>query len=716
MAIDSANKRSSAINPMLPFRGMLPIPDGAIDSADRAHADFTYGGIAFVTFVVGGLELTIQADFGRDETFSGGDITEYILSAEWQYGMTDSYAEIAQPATATIVFSNREGQFNPENVGAELLTNGDFASWSGDNPASWSVTGESGSDPHVNEVGAGESNGGTGTGTANLYSSDTDTIAISQNILTSGLTYRCELNIDTAITGAIGVYSGTTLVSPILYTLTGAKAFYFVADSSTFKIQSSGATDITIDNVSVKLAGTFTGRLNKGVMMRIRGTFDNITYTLFQGRVASVQPTIGSHRERQFTVTLQDAMLDLLDAEFKPQLLTDTSADASIAPIFDEAVIPYPYPHKYWMLGVDGYSVLDSTTILYDHLATFFESGITEFNFTGDTSDTGKGISAQGFIRDMVGGEMGGRFFFDPRNNRFVFHNRHHDVLTTAISGVLTGDDFESGAYVSQQDLANHFSLNYTPREIKAAGSVLWSSPNVPFVLRAGEHRRINARYKDAENENARVGAKDFIIPTRGFDLVANTMSDGSGEDVTELVTISVDFKAANAEVFVENGSANEFYVTTLQLRGTPIVTFDAAFVEAFDGQSQADYSTYKKTLSVTAIDSEEVAQQYADYLLRQFKTPISRIAQLTFTVNGSDARTAQAVARQIGDRITVSDSWSMHSAQYIIVGIRQRLIAGGVNAPLETTFILKPAARVIGWILDSIGRSELGDTTILAF
>jgi hypothetical protein len=45
MAIDTANKRSSAINISIPWRGMLPLPDGAIDQADRQHTAFMYAGI-----------------------------------------------------------------------------------------------------------------------------------------------------------------------------------------------------------------------------------------------------------------------------------------------------------------------------------------------------------------------------------------------------------------------------------------------------------------------------------------------------------------------------------------------------------------------------------------------------------------------------------------------------------------------------------------------
>lgn len=45
MAVDTRDKRSSAIHLGLPWRGMLPLPDGALSQADRQHVAWLYGGI-----------------------------------------------------------------------------------------------------------------------------------------------------------------------------------------------------------------------------------------------------------------------------------------------------------------------------------------------------------------------------------------------------------------------------------------------------------------------------------------------------------------------------------------------------------------------------------------------------------------------------------------------------------------------------------------------
>jgi hypothetical protein len=46
VAIDTRNKRSSAIHVSLPWRGQEPAPDGALSQADRQHTGLHYAGIA----------------------------------------------------------------------------------------------------------------------------------------------------------------------------------------------------------------------------------------------------------------------------------------------------------------------------------------------------------------------------------------------------------------------------------------------------------------------------------------------------------------------------------------------------------------------------------------------------------------------------------------------------------------------------------------------
>ena len=56
--LDTQAKRASAVMISLPFRGILPAPDGSIGSADRQHLAFLYAGIAASTLIGIGFTTT----------------------------------------------------------------------------------------------------------------------------------------------------------------------------------------------------------------------------------------------------------------------------------------------------------------------------------------------------------------------------------------------------------------------------------------------------------------------------------------------------------------------------------------------------------------------------------------------------------------------------------------------------------------------------------
>jgi hypothetical protein len=127
----------------------------------------------------------------------------------------------------------------------EMVLNGGFTSWSGDNPVSWSVSGESGTNPMVTQVG----------NAARMYTS-VAYIALYQDIgLTIGVSYTLRYTVVTGVAG--GVTMGTTGEGSSdlgdSETTAGTYSRVFTAAGSYISFKRNGATDITITNISVKL-------------------------------------------------------------------------------------------------------------------------------------------------------------------------------------------------------------------------------------------------------------------------------------------------------------------------------------------------------------------------------------------------------------------------------------------------------------------------------
>lgn len=165
---------------------------------------------------------------------------------------TDDYIEIADHANLT-------------PAGDDLITNGNFAAWVGDNPTGWTVYGEVGADPMATEVGAGQDHTGAGAGYCCLYTSTGATIDIYQTLTTIiGQTYRFRINVNTVTAGGITITDGRgdVIFDPVTYTTTGIKTFDFFATTTNPNIMIANQTltpsDVTFDDVSVTPVFSFS--------------------------------------------------------------------------------------------------------------------------------------------------------------------------------------------------------------------------------------------------------------------------------------------------------------------------------------------------------------------------------------------------------------------------------------------------------------------------
>ena len=463
-------------------------------------------------------------------------------------------------------------------------------------------------------------------------------------------------------------------------------------------------------------AALYYDKLLRGTLVRVRAIHNGVTTQLYVGSIRQVMPSLGEGREKRVSLICECPMNALLQAEYKPALQESVTADVAIQPIFDTAVITYPYAGTFWLLGVAGHSELGVTTTLYDHDVTDFDTGVTIFEFVGDNLGGEGGLAAQTFIRDYVAAELGGRFFFDARAGKFKFHNRHRDLLNMTIAATFNRQDAERIEPVYGDDVYNKVTIHFRPRDVGAAATVLWSQTNLPISLGEFATRKITARYRDPDNPSARVGGSDFIEPTPGLDLVVNVREDASGSDQTHRVNMSVIFGASSADISITNTWDRTLYVQTLQVRGTPLTIYDKQYVTAVNGESIGMNGLIEETYQLNALSDADLAQSYANLLVERFGTPGTRVARLTFDANQSPDFAVKALFRTIGDQIQLADT---PTRNYTLIGEEHEIIGGAnpdVPAVHLATWVLQPRDnRYNYWLLGVQGFSELGATTRLA-
>jgi parallel beta-helix repeat protein len=157
-----------------------------------------------------------------------------------------------------ILIENNQISYSDIPEEEQLVTNGDFVNWVSDDPVSWSVIGENGSDPEISEVGEWEGHGGSGSGLANLYTSDGTRIKLEQTLETkSGVMYQIKVEVNKIALGALKVEVDDGVVtSSETFTYPKVHTFHYIptTSSTTIRIMNADANepaDVTFDNVLV---------------------------------------------------------------------------------------------------------------------------------------------------------------------------------------------------------------------------------------------------------------------------------------------------------------------------------------------------------------------------------------------------------------------------------------------------------------------------------
>jgi len=128
-------------------------------------------------------------------------------------------------------------------LGDELITNGTFATVTGDNPTSWTIIGTENGSTNVVAVAG---------GACQIKSTADESMGIKQSILTAGSIYSYSIDMTAATSGTLKLMcvGGASIQSlSAVTTYTG----YFTADGTDIAIYGSAASaDGKIDNVSIK--------------------------------------------------------------------------------------------------------------------------------------------------------------------------------------------------------------------------------------------------------------------------------------------------------------------------------------------------------------------------------------------------------------------------------------------------------------------------------
>lgn len=524
-----------------------------------------------------------------------------------------------------------------------------------------------------------------------------------------------------SISFSTGYQSGSQIVNNAMALVAPSNSMQITLDNrdGAFNYDSLGSNGIT--------GADFHNLIAQSIMLRLSMTYDGITHSyIFYTNNISVP--IGKYGQQIAIVTANDVAHRLQAIRYEPPVEQSKRTSDAILDFFKNADIFLPYSSDFFILDVSKLTpdvgilgglpivnpqdtinrkLYDADTNVNDFVEV--ETGVGILDYVGDNireivEDHQLRNNGLAYVYDVCMGEAFGRLYFNPRDNKFHFHNRHHDINTNS-SLLLTSHDIID-VNIRQSTVANDVRIFFTPRELGDAGEIIFSAVGSEMVrLRAGQTLDVGVQYRDPNNRRDAITALFFTEPVVGTDVIVLNESD---QVVTGSVYRGAELNGTGGKIMFANRLNETVRVTKLQVRGRPIYMNDQQYARATDGVSVFFHNHIPlPNVTINYCFDQEFAQSVADFMIRQYGT-MRRIAE-SVTVMLREDNFIDIMGVDIGDGITLYDEDSNHTSDYIIMGERHQIdISSGAH---RMSYVLRSKDTVAYFALD---RDELDNQDVI--
>ncbi len=412
--------------------------------------------------------------------------------------------------------------------------------------------------------------------------------------------------------------------------------------------------------------------------------------TKFYGKLRVITPDAGAYRRQRVSVVAYDLMRDLAEADIREvDLQVNKSEDELV-----EAVLA--------ALPADSQPV-----------ATDLDAGVDLVPYAfHDVGDAEKALS---LMKKVAVSSLA--FLAMTGSGTLIMRNRQSRALGTS---AFTFANTMHGLAVPSSLDQTYDAVRATthPKTIDpAATTVLYALTGTPPSVAAGATLVLWGAYRSSDDATRLIGGLTVVDPlVSGTDYAGNAAADGSGADLTTDLAVTIDPFATTCKFTITNNGASTVYLVDgsgnpfLQCRGKRVLDDGPRTFEASTGSFPV------RTLAVDLPyqDDDYFGASVASYLKAQYATLANQIDEIEFLANDSDALMTQALDREPGDIITITETMTGVSAvKAVIHRVSLEVSASGL---LTCRWGLAPASPFTFWQWGVPGASEWGETTVYGF
>jgi hypothetical protein len=233
---------------------------------------------------------------------------------------------------------------------------------------------------------------------------------------------------------------------------------------------------------------------------------------------------------------------------------------------------------------------------------------------------------------------------------------------------------------------------------------IVYSQANV-IEIGPGETQLLLGSYRDVVTGDP-IGAIDVQTPDPAsphFDYTANDKRDGTGSSIVSSLTVVLSAGPAGISAQVTNGTAATGYLLTFTLRGRAVKDKALQTLRATSGSGK-----HVVPLDMPYQGNSDVGQGAADYYLAKYNTAYAQ-ARRVGVIGKTSALLSQILARDISDRITISETVTGVANDFFINAIELKVLKTGL---VMATYTLAPAQDPFTGTYWVLGTSTLGTDT----
>jgi hypothetical protein len=219
------------------------------------------------------------------------------------------------------------------------------------------------------------------------------------------------------------------------------------------------------------------------------------------------------------------------------------------------------------------------------------------------------------------------------------------------------------------EHVINRMTVYANPRRLDASAQILFQLDE-PIAIGSGRTVEIKGTYANPDG-GLPVNAQDMITPVITTDYLVNTISDGSGSNISaDLVLVSTTYGTEGFTHRVRNDNAAAGYVTKYNTRGTGIYIYNPIEHAASNSDSIDEFETQSESLNQKYKSDLGSGSVFVESVVDEFNQPQTVLNWIEFTANKSDENMLAFLYTDIGNMRYIEIDELGITGNYYIQGI----------------------------------------------